>query len=138
MLPLEPLDVRRDRVKEVEHVHRVASGAASAGMRALRPARDQVARGAASSRRRVPALWSGLHLCGREAGFRADLQRRLVEREALDADALSRREFAFGSYPWPLKGSALTDMWRKHHGPWGGTGNRAVTLGAAEQERATR
>ena len=68
--------------------------------------------------------------------FRADLQRRLAERDALDANALSRREFAFGSYPWPLKGSALTDLWRKHDGPWGGSGNRAVKLTAAEQERA--
>ncbi len=68
--------------------------------------------------------------------FRADLQRRVAEREALDTDTLSRREFAFGSYPWPLKGSILSELWSKHQGPWRGSGNRAVKLSSEEQAQA--
>jgi hypothetical protein len=65
--------------------------------------------------------------------FRADLTNRIAQRAALGRDVVARRSFAFGSYPWPVKGSVLTRLWLKHHGPWGGSGNRAVQLSEAEK-----
>lgn len=88
-------------------------------------------------RQLAPGLLSDYQSFVEHREFRADLQQRRAARMALEPAAAARRAFAFGSYPWPVKGSVLTALWLKRWGPWyRGRGNRAIKLSEAEQEQA--
>ena len=72
------------------------------------------------------------------AALKDDLRERCEESEDLDEGARTRRQFSFGMYPVPRRGSIITRLFLKYAGMWPGSGNRAIKLSAEEQELARK
>lgn len=101
------------------------------------PFADVFVSGDTLHRQLYPMVSTPAQLFIHSSDFKADLQRLAAERSSMTDEQVSRRNFAFGSRPWPARGSVLWDAWGKLRGPWrAGSGNRATKLSEDEQQLA--
>lgn len=70
--------------------------------------------------------------------LQADLRRRVDTWAGMPEGLRSQLSYAFGMYPFPLKGSIVTRLWGTYMGPWQpGRGNRVGAPALSERISAT-